>query len=87
MNPMPGTSVQFIAPSDTYAAITPSDSTSFTQGVTRGIFVGGAGNLVAVQADGTAVTFTGVVAGAVYPIRCKRVNSTNTTATNMVALF
>jgi len=70
-----------------YAAITPSDTTDFTQGVTRGIYVGGAGNIVCVMEDGSSVSFAGVLAGVWYPIRCKRINSTSTTATNLVGLF
>lgn len=74
------------SPADKYFTITPHDSTNFSIS-TRGIYVGGAGNLVAVDEDGNAVTFTGVLAGVVYPIRCKRVNSTNTTATNLVGMY
>ena len=74
------------APADKYIAITPHDSTNLAIS-TRGIFVGGAGNLVAVDEDGNAVTFTGVLAGVVYPLRCKRVNDTNTTATGLVGLY
>jgi len=69
-----------------YSAVTPSDSTNLSN-VTRAIYVGGDGNMVCVKEDGNTVTFTGVKAGSWYPIRCKRVNSTNTTATNIVALF
>lgn len=69
-----------------YAAITPSDSTNLSK-VTRGIYVGGNGNMVCVKEDGTTVTFVGVTAGIVYPIRAKRINSTSTTATSLVALF
>lgn len=71
-----------------YVAVTPHDSTDIRNGnLTRGLYVGGAGNLVAVNNNETAVTFTGVLAGTVLPIQCKRVNSTSTTATNIVALF
>lgn len=76
-----------LSSSYSYFAVTPSDTVDFTQGVTRGIYVGGAGNFVAVKEDATTVTFTGALAGVVYPIRCKRVNNTNTTATSLVALF
>jgi hypothetical protein len=69
-----------------YAAVTPSDSTDFDS-ICRAIYVGGAGNVVAVRHDGTAVTFTGVPAGTVLPIACRRVNSTSTTATAIVALY
>jgi hypothetical protein len=39
------------------------------------------------MASGQTVTFVGVAAGSVLPIRVARVNSTNTTATNIVALY
>ena len=72
-------------PADDYFAVTPSDATDLAVS-TRGLFVGGAGNLVAVKEDNTTVTFTGVIAGQILPIRVRRVNATNTTATNIVAL-
>ena len=67
-------------------AITPHNSTDFDQ-VTRGIYVGGAGDVIAVMSDGTAVTFTGALAGSILPVRAKRVNATGTTATALVGLF
>lgn len=67
-------------------AVTPHNSTDLAQ-TSRAIFVGGAGNLVAVMAGGTTVTFTGVVAGSILPIRVTRINSTNTTATNIVSIY
>lgn len=69
-----------------YFAITPSDVTNFSFTVV-GIYVGGAGNIVAVKPNGNTVTFSGVVAGTVLPIRAIRVNSTSTTATNLVGLY
>ncbi|MFM7009593.1 MAG: hypothetical protein ACKO0Z_09740 [Betaproteobacteria bacterium] len=69
-----------------YFAITPSDSTNFSNQVV-GIYVGGAGAVVAVRPDGTAVTFAGTLAGTVLPICAIRVNSTSTTATNLVGLY
>lgn len=70
------------------AAITPHDSTNFTNGEARGIYVGVGGNVVVVlPGTGGAVTFTNVPSGAVLPVRAIRVNSTSTTATNMVALY
>ena len=52
----------------------------------EGIYVGGTGNVAVVLPSGTAVTFIGVPAGTIIPVRCIRVNNTNTTATSMVAL-
>lgn len=74
------------APAASFAAITPSDATNFTKAA-RGIYVGGAGNVVIVGLDGAAVTFVGATAGSVIPAQAIRVNSTNTTATSLVALF
>ena len=71
--------------SDVYETITPSDSTDLDD-LARAIYVGGAGNIAAVQHDGTVVNFIGAVAGTVLPIAVRRINSTNTTATNLVAL-
>ena len=51
------------------------------------VYVGGAGNVVAVAEDGSTATFTAVVAGTVLLIPPKRVNSTSTTATAMIALY
>jgi len=50
------------------------------------IFVGGAGVVVAVFPDGTIAPFT-VLAGTMLPLQCIRVNSTNTTATLMNAMY
>lgn len=50
------------------------------------IHVGGAGNIVVVLENGQAVTLTGCLAGHVYRLRGIRVNSTSTTATNMVGM-
>lgn len=68
-----------------YEAVTPSDSTDLGS-LCRAIYVGGAGNVVAVRHDGTAVTFSSVPAGTVLPIAVRRINSTSTTATSIVAL-
>lgn len=66
-------------------AITPSDATNFAR-ETRGIYVGTTGNVVVVFPDTTTVTFSSVPAGAILPVRAIRVNSTNTTASNLVGL-
>lgn len=67
-------------------AVTASDATSYTFGCARALYVGGAGNVVVVNPDNTTCTFTGVPAGTILPVYHKRVNSTNTTATSMVAI-
>lgn len=69
------------------AAITPHDSTDLSR-TTRGIYVGGAGNVsVEMKSTGTAVVFQGLAAGTILPVRATRVNATGTTATNLIALW
>lgn len=67
-------------------AVTPSDSVDFTQGKCRGLYVGGAGNVVAIVGN-AAVTFSAVPVGTTLWVEASRVNNTNTTATLMVALY
>jgi hypothetical protein len=76
------------SPASSFFAVVPSDTVDFVRPneVIRGVYVGVTGNVVAVTEGGIAVTFTAVPAGAILPIRCRRINATNTTATNMVAL-
>lgn len=67
------------------AAVTPSDSTVVA---CKGFFVGGAGNVAIKTHNGaTAVTLNGCLAGHVYRIEAYQIMSTNTTATNIVALY
>jgi hypothetical protein len=74
-------------PAASAAAITPNDSADLSN-VTRGIYVGGGGNVkVDMNDTGTAVVFYNVPVGVVLPIRAARVYSTGTTATNLVALY
>lgn len=67
-------------------AVTESDTTVLAP--TRGLFIGGAGNVTVDFADGTTdVLLTAVVVGTIYPISVIRVKSTGTTATAIVALY
>jgi hypothetical protein len=68
------------------APITKSDSADIEQGLTDAVYVGGAGIVVAVTQDGKTSNLT-ATAGQLLPIRVRRINSTNTTATLMVALY
>ena len=67
-------------------AITKSDTDDFSF-LVRGIYVGGAGNVVVVNADDSTCTYTSVPAGTLLPVVARRVNSSSTTATNMVGLY
>ena len=66
--------------------VTPSDASDLSY-VTRGLWVGGAGNVKVLMLGGDAVTLVGVQAGTLLPIRVSRVYSTDTTATSMVGLY
>ena len=53
----------------------------------RAVYVGGTGTLVVMRPGGANVSFVGVPAGAILPIRVRQIVSAGTTATNIVALF
>lgn len=78
------------------AAVTPSDSTdltlsgaTITAGTNNGpaLYIGGAGDVKVTMYGGQTVTFVGVPAGSFLPIQVKRVWSTGTTATSILALW
>ncbi len=73
-------------PAFSAAAITASDSTDLANPV-RAIYVGGAGSVVVTMVAGNDVTFSGLPAGMILPIRAKRVKATGTTATGLVGLW
>ena len=67
-------------------AITPDDSADLAR-LTRAIYVGVTGNIsLILKGDDAAVTFVGVPAGTILPLRVTRVRSTGTTATDLVGL-
>lgn len=73
--------------SSTHAvAVTPSDSADLAS-VTKGVWVGGVGNLKVTMFGGEDVVITAVPAGTYLPIAVKRIWSTSTTASNIVALW
>lgn len=65
-------------------AITPSDTASVPA---KALYIGGAGNVSVMTESGSIVTFTGVGAGAILPVRVGRVRATGTTATNIIGLI
>ena len=70
-----------------YQAITPSNTTNFPGGMARGIYVGVGGTIVAITGAGTTTTFVGALTGSIIPGYFTRVNSTSTTATNLLAIY
>lgn len=73
-------------PAEDASAVTPSDSTDLTNPA-RALYIGTAGNVTLVTIGGSVITFSNVQSGSVLPVRTTRVNSTSTTATNIVALY
>lgn len=80
-------------PGASFAAVTASDTTDIAKlngDWPRALWVGVAGNIAVVAPNGTVRTFEGVSAGTMLPVQFRRVNSTNTTnqtATSMVAVY
>lgn len=67
-------------------AVTPSDTVDLID-VARALYIGVSGNVSVEMAEaGSTIVFVGVPIG-ILPITVSRVNSTSTTATNIVALF
>lgn len=66
-------------------AVVLSDSTDLPQYSV--VYVGTGGNVKVTTAQGSAVTFSNCVAGTVLPVRVRRVWSTGTTASNLLAIF
>ena len=67
------------------AAVTTSDTVPFT--TPSIVFVGGGGTVRVLTAQGSDVTFIGVLSGSILPVQVSRVYATTTTATNMVRIF
>ena len=68
-------------------AVVPSDTTEL--GPCKALYIGSAGGNVSVHMPGrdTSVTFTAVPIGTILPVSARRVLSTGTTSTNIVALY
>jgi hypothetical protein len=54
---------------------------------TRALYVGGAGAVKVDMLGGETVTFSGVPAGTVLPIRVTKIYATGTTASLMIGLY
>lgn len=73
------------------SAVTPSDSVNLapqgtSDGLTSALYVAAAGTVTVVFQDDSTCQFT-AVAGSILPVAVKRVNSTGTAATGIVALY
>lgn len=78
--------VREMMPDSSFRAVSPSDTVNIKNGPARSLYIGVTGDVVAINENNVAITFKNAVQGSVIPIVTKRVNSTGTTATNIVAL-
>ena len=77
-----------VSPAVKAHAVTPTDNTDLTWGPCRALYIGTAGNVaVVLDNDTAAVTFVGCYAGQILPVMAKYVQATNTTASNIIALY
>lgn len=68
------------------ATVTPADGVSI--GECRGIYVGTSGDLAVIMGDSdTAVVFPSLAAGVIHPINPHTVESTDTTAADIVRVW
>ena len=75
------------SPASRGAAVTPSDDTDLGS-MAKALFIGTGGDVTVKMRDaGTTLTFKNVADGAILPVRVSRVMATDTTATDIVALF
>ena len=73
-------------PYSNFVSITPSDTVTFS--ITRGVYVANSGTLVVDGGyGGVSVTFTGAVAGTIYPLRVSRVYAASSSSIGLVGLY
>ncbi len=75
-----------IYPSNNFENITPNDSTDLLQ-PTRGILLGAAGAIAIHNEAGTSITIANLAIGVIHPITTKRILSTGTIASGIVAFY
>lgn len=71
----------------TFSVVTPSDSINIASGPADALWVGVGGDVAVLGRQGEVVTFKNVPGGTMLMVQTQRVNATNTTATDMVALL
>ena len=67
--------------------ITPSDVSTLANGTALALFIGAAGNVTLITAEGNSALFVGILAGSILPVRTNKVMATGTTASAIVALY
>lgn len=85
-DPFKDEAVGVIGPLSNASVVTPSDTTDLSV-TSRAIYVGTSGDVQITLSGGDTVVLKNVAAGMPLPIRAERVHATNTTATDIVALW
>ena len=75
-----------VSPASSGAEVSPSDSQDLAQ-VSRALYVAAGGDLSLELASGARVALGSVPGGTFLPVRARRVRSSGTTATGIVALW
>ena len=77
---------QHSAPAHDASTVTPSDTVNLTNEA-RGLYIGTTGNVRVTTRNGTDLIFYSVPAGGILPVYVRRVWTTNTSASNITALY
>ena len=85
-DPFPSQTPSMTGPIENGYAVTTADGSDQPQD-TRAIWVGGAGDVSVVTRGGDTITFSGVPAGTLIPVRARRIRTTGTTATLLLGLY
>jgi len=74
------------SPARSASLVVPNDTGDLAQ-VSRALYIGQSGALSVEMVDGEIVTFEGVPAGSMLPIRVSKVRATDTTAAAILSLW
>jgi hypothetical protein len=75
-----------ISPARSASTVVPNDTGDLPH-ISRALYIGQTGALTVEMADGDEVTFEGVPAGSMLPIRVAKVKATGTTAAAVLSLW
>ena len=76
----------FDSPARNAFAVTPHNTNELSN-ITRGLYIGGGGDVKVTTVAGSTVTFSAVPAGVILPVCAKIVFATGTTATLILGLY
>ncbi|HKJ75537.1 MAG TPA: hypothetical protein VKA19_15585 [Alphaproteobacteria bacterium] len=86
-DPFATTSPGLAGPAAHAFAVTPDDAADLPV-VTRGLYVGTGGDIsLVLKGESAPVSFVGVPAGSMLPLRVLRLRATGTTANDMLGLY